>query len=271
MNKKNSTNKVLKLLHSSLFVHINSESDRGFVLIATACVDDFLTQVFESILPEDLDSRSKKNKIFKYPGCLDSLSSKVELAYICRLIDTKTYEAINVLRKIRNHLAHGTEGFSIEDNNNLSNLYAVLVVTDENIKFYINHISGKVSFYAKNADKQDTIQKIMQDSDLDFREVFDYVREEYKKQNLTDEQIEKVAMKTIESIFDEEMEKELEDFYSKISKGDFFWKFKLFICTFKICLMLEECSWKIQQIYAYNQNHLSIYEKMAGSELLDPQ
>ena len=104
--------KILGFLIDSLF----DESGRGALLIATSHVDDHLTQLLEAAMPSDL-SKNHKDKIFKYPGPLSSFASKIELAYVFRLINKNLYDSLNALRRIRNDAAHSPSKFELHELN----------------------------------------------------------------------------------------------------------------------------------------------------------
>ena len=99
-------------LNAEFIFNLSNESTRGAVLIGTARVEEYLEKLILIILPNE--SRRYTKKLLDYPGSLSSLSSKIELQYAFRLIDTKFYTALNVLRKLRNVAAHTIEPFEIE-------------------------------------------------------------------------------------------------------------------------------------------------------------
>lgn len=113
----------LKKLFQELNDKLFDESGRGTILIATAYLDDFLTQLIEAVLPKNI-SKKNKERLFKYPGTLSSFSSKIELAYAFRLIEIELYNSLNALRSIRNDAAHSLEKFElVELNDKMKNIY----------------------------------------------------------------------------------------------------------------------------------------------------
>jgi hypothetical protein len=128
--KKNNTKKFkpfeypeVKQTFYDLFDTLFSESGRGAILIATAHVEEHLTSLIVSVLPKTL-SNKHKDKLFKYPGQLSSFSSKIELAYIFRLVNKNLYDSLNTLRKIRNDAAHTCLNFQLQKlNKELKSIY----------------------------------------------------------------------------------------------------------------------------------------------------
>jgi hypothetical protein len=91
-----------------------SESDRGAVLIGAAIVDEQLRKLFEAIAPPGVGGKSLKG-VLEYPGSLSSTSAKAEIAYLTRYISADMKRAIDVLRRMRNDVAHSPEFFQLRD------------------------------------------------------------------------------------------------------------------------------------------------------------
>ncbi len=100
-------------LNIDIAYKLANESDRGAVLIGANTLDEHLQKLILAILPKD--DKRYKSKLFDYPGTLSSFSGKLEMLYAFRIIDSKLYECINALRKIRNGVAHSSFEFSIKD------------------------------------------------------------------------------------------------------------------------------------------------------------
>lgn len=98
-------------LNFELATRLSNESERGAVLIGTSRVEDFLTELIESILPQK--SKAYLGKILNYPAPLSSFSGKIELCYAFRIIDQKLYNSLNTLRKVRNDAAHSSSDFRL--------------------------------------------------------------------------------------------------------------------------------------------------------------
>src|SRR5690625_229872 len=113
----------VKQLFITLLTTLPDESGRGAILIATSHVEDHLTKLIEAVIPETV-SRKNKKRLFSYPGNLSSFSSKIELAYIFRLINKNLYNSLNALRKLRNKAAHNSSKFELlELNEELKSIY----------------------------------------------------------------------------------------------------------------------------------------------------
>lgn len=148
----------IQQLFGDLLDRLFEESGRGALLIATAYVDDHLTKLIEMVMPADL-SKNHKDKLFKYPGQLSSFSSKIELAYVFRLISKNIYDSLNSLRKIRNDAAHSPTKFELHELNEKLKLVYNLGPGFSN---FIKEISTK----ALMTHKLGTVKKILDESGL---------------------------------------------------------------------------------------------------------
>lgn len=92
-----------------------AESDRGAVLVATSIVDQHLRLLFERRLPPDMQGKKAKKQLLSYGGPLGTLAAKTDVARATGLIGRNTYDAIQLLRSIRNHVAHSPESFRLSD------------------------------------------------------------------------------------------------------------------------------------------------------------
>lgn len=89
---------------------IMSESDRGAILIGTAYLDDSLHVLLDAVFVDDkvvLD-------LLKDGGAFGTFHRRIHLAYGIGLITKKLYNDIEVIRGIRNELAHGYGRCSFE-------------------------------------------------------------------------------------------------------------------------------------------------------------
>ena len=107
-------NPEIKKLFGILMDSVLEESGRGALLIATSHVDTYLTDLINSALPKEY-SNNQRDKLFKYPGPVSSLSSKIELSYAFRLIDKRLYDNLSALRKLRNDAAHSAVKFELHE------------------------------------------------------------------------------------------------------------------------------------------------------------
>lgn len=96
-----------------LFDKLLNETGRGAILIGTSYVEEHLEKFITRILPQS--DKKYTERLFNYPGPLGSFSAKIELSYAFRLIDVRTYNSLNYLRKIRNEAAHSSKDFSLTD------------------------------------------------------------------------------------------------------------------------------------------------------------
>lgn len=121
---------IIEKMHGSNYPELNfefvyklsNESERGAVLISTSKVETYLENLVLEILPRK--GKSYTNKLLSYPGPLSSFSGKIELSYAFRVIDDRVYNALTILRKVRNTAAHSNEVFSLENRNDeLNGIY----------------------------------------------------------------------------------------------------------------------------------------------------
>lgn len=102
----------IKDLFDVLLDKLLDESGRGAILIATAHADDFLTELIQATLPDEI-SKKEKQRLLNYPGHLSSFSAKIELAFAFRLINKNLRDSLNALRKVRNDAAHSSTPFDL--------------------------------------------------------------------------------------------------------------------------------------------------------------
>lgn len=101
----------IKELFDLLFETLLEESGRGAILIATAHAEDFLTELLNEVLPDEI-SKKQKNSILK-----GTFYSKINSAYAFRLINKKLADSLNSLRDIRNDAAHSSSKFELNELN----------------------------------------------------------------------------------------------------------------------------------------------------------
>lgn len=173
----------IKKLFGDLLDTLFDESGRGAVLIATTHVDDHLTKLIESILPPDI-SKNQKDRAFKYPGQLSSFSSKIELAYVFRLINKNLYDSLNALRKIRNDAAHSHSKFELNDlNEQLKQVYDL----GPGIPSFIKDVSSKALIQSK----MDIVKKNLNESDIPEESKNEIFEKKFKGNKDTVEALEK--------------------------------------------------------------------------------
>ena len=104
---------VTELLNE-LFPLLVQESDRGAVLLGVSYIDAQLSGLFNAICPDGL-SNNRRKEMLGYPGTLSTLSGKLDVAYVCRLLPVGVIEPIRTLKKIRNDVAHKVEAFKLAE------------------------------------------------------------------------------------------------------------------------------------------------------------
>ena len=90
----------------------NSETDRGRALVAASLIDEMLEEIIRSyLLPGNAT-----NRLFGSPHApLSSFSAKIQLCRSLALISAEEYRDIEIVRKIRNKLAHSVLCFFEND------------------------------------------------------------------------------------------------------------------------------------------------------------
>ena len=84
---------------SEFLKEFNKESDRGAVLIASAVLDEWLSEILLSFLS---DTKSSKDLIEGFNAPLGTFSARVCAAYSLGLIQDNEFREITIIRKIRN-------------------------------------------------------------------------------------------------------------------------------------------------------------------------
>ena len=106
---------------------LQSESDRGAVLVTASMLDDILKQL---LLARLLDGDHSK-KLFAGPNApLGTFSSRIIAARAVGVISEQWKKELNLLRKIRNDFAHSVSA-SLEDVSTLDKCNALTLCTDE--------------------------------------------------------------------------------------------------------------------------------------------
>lgn len=110
--KKMETSSYLELSFDFAF-KLTNESERGAILVGASKVEVYLEKLIRSILPNN--TKKYTERLMSYPGSLSSFSGKIELCYAFRIIDERVYDALTILRKVRNEAAHSNETFSLKE------------------------------------------------------------------------------------------------------------------------------------------------------------
>ena len=82
------------------------QADRGSALIATAWVDDCLTECVRGTFRPD---KKVVADLLRPDGALGTFGSRIKLAYLLDVIDPTAYHDLELLRRIRNTFAHGRQ------------------------------------------------------------------------------------------------------------------------------------------------------------------
>jgi hypothetical protein len=102
------------------------ESPRGAVLVGATHADNCLRDLFDATFPARL-SQEGRRKLLKYPGPLSTFAARIDIAYASRLITRAVYEALHVLRDIRNDCAHDPATYDLAaDEERARRIYAAL-------------------------------------------------------------------------------------------------------------------------------------------------
>tara|TARA_R110002167_G_scaffold143682_1_gene333248 strand:+ start:234 stop:881 length:648 start_codon:yes stop_codon:yes gene_type:complete len=116
------------------------EADRGCVLLGVSLLDEELNKMFKSFVPENT-SQKRLKEIFDGKNAFGSLSAKLDIAYVCRLLPVDLVNCLHLLRKLRNNLAHQASTFSIEEN--LDQIYEIFNKTSGNLIAGMTQLSGE--------------------------------------------------------------------------------------------------------------------------------
>ncbi|EJL6413216.1 hypothetical protein NMR57_003724, partial [Vibrio cholerae] len=104
----------VKDFYEKYYALLMNESDLGCILLGVSILDEKLDELFWKILPEDT-SNTKAKMIFDNKGAFGNIASKLDIAYVCRLLPLDLVESIKEIRKVRNKLAHLTSPFKFDE------------------------------------------------------------------------------------------------------------------------------------------------------------
>ena len=82
---------------------IQEETDRGVALSGTAFLDDVIIALLRAAF---VDNPMSVEKVLEYPGPINSLAARADLAYCLGLLGNNMYADLKIIRKIRNEFAH---------------------------------------------------------------------------------------------------------------------------------------------------------------------
>jgi DNA-binding MltR family transcriptional regulator len=116
---------------------LHSRTHAGTVIAASTKIEN----VLEKLLLAYMRSLTKKEhaRLFRGYGPLSSFAAKTEMAYALKMIPKEMFEALNILRRLRNEFAHSEEMVDFSHHkikplfDQLSNLEPKISQTDEDI------------------------------------------------------------------------------------------------------------------------------------------
>lgn len=83
--------------------HLNTESERGQVLISASMIDDLLLRTLKSFL---IEGKSSDKLLTGFNAPLGTFSARQEAAFAMGLLSMEEYKDIKIIREIRNGFAH---------------------------------------------------------------------------------------------------------------------------------------------------------------------
>lgn len=91
---------------------LNSNSDRGIVLICASIIDQILEEMLKGFL---IDNPKVDKDLFKGNGPLQGFDQKIKMAFYLGLISKNEFNNIIYLQRVRNKFAHQVNGISFEN------------------------------------------------------------------------------------------------------------------------------------------------------------
>lgn len=182
---------------------INVKSDRALVITIGSILDTQLEFLLKSFLIKD---NKRDEKLFNNNSPLSNFSSKISMCYYLGIISKYEYEALEIIRKIRNIFAHEIEIKKLEDSQSIRDLCKILNIPED---IYIPDnffISGKEEIIKfEDMSLSEKIIKVFKNMTiyLEFRKVdlFESKRIEYKNLSfvqLLEECMRKVIMNSLQ-------------------------------------------------------------------------
>ena len=182
---------------------INVKSDRALVITIGSILDTQLESLLKRFLIKD---NKRDEKLFNNNSPLSNFSSKISMCYYLGIISKYEYEALEIIRKIRNIFAHEIEIKKLEDSQSIRDLCKILNIPED---IYIPDnffISGKEEIIKfEDMSLSEKIIKVFKNMTiyLEFRKVdlFESKRIEYKNLSfvqLLEECMRKVIMNSLQ-------------------------------------------------------------------------
>lgn len=137
------------------------ESDRGCVLVGASLLDYMLEKIIRRTLLPDAKGTKKKviNSLFEINGPFSSFWSKTQFLYGIGIIKEDFYSDLEIIRKIRNIVAHNFDVVSFSDKR-IADKTEKLKASDEAVKHLPKSKSKKMKIAkTKNTQNTKTIDK----------------------------------------------------------------------------------------------------------------
>jgi hypothetical protein len=109
-----SKGRISPLDMNALNAELDAESDRACIILMANILDDVLTYRLSKCLcftPTDIES----DYIFRFEGPLGTFSGRTEIGCLFGFIDDSTYQALNIIRELRNACAHSKRKMVFSD------------------------------------------------------------------------------------------------------------------------------------------------------------
>lgn len=100
--------------HNEFIQEMQAPSERGFVILGVAYLDEALKQLLAAFLLEDV-GRKEEFLDGEGNGPLGTLHSRIRATYLLGLISEEEYEDLERLREIRNQYAHALHGVTLDN------------------------------------------------------------------------------------------------------------------------------------------------------------
>ena len=101
-----------------LFEALSTESDRSLILVAASFLDEALEALQRArFCKKKRKGRPEIGPLFDMFGPLSSFSAKIRIAYALDLIEEWTYRDLEIIRKLRNVVAHNIEDVRFDAQN----------------------------------------------------------------------------------------------------------------------------------------------------------
>ena len=89
-------------LHNKIVEDFKNESDRGAALLVGSLVENYLAKLLKSHMVND----PEVDKLFDGFGPVADFGKRIECAYAFKIIPAEQRQALNFIKKLRNHFAH---------------------------------------------------------------------------------------------------------------------------------------------------------------------